>query len=66
MKYTVTNIDNLGIDGVQKLIDKNPTWVLVSCGMSFIEQYGTVNFAVFRGSWHSDPFVEIDKSRKNK
>lgn len=44
----VVNIDDLGVDGLQKLIDKNPTWVLVTCGSSFVHPIARpINFAVF-------------------
>jgi hypothetical protein len=52
METKVINIDGLGVQGVQNLIDKNPSWGLISCGSSEIDMKingipKVVNFAVF-------------------
>jgi len=47
-KHKVVNINGRGISGVQKLLNNNPKWRLITCGQSvMMDVKYVVNFAVF-------------------
>jgi len=52
MKTKVINIDYIGVQGLQDLIENNPDWMLITCGSSTTDMKingveKVVNFAVF-------------------
>ncbi len=51
-KYITVNIDNIGVGGLDSLIEANyPNFEIFQCGQSYLFKLGRgVNFAIFKAS----------------
>lgn len=64
MKTLVVQFDDYdGVEGLQALIDLNPTWMLVSFG-TLKNRYDTVNVAAFNGRPEKNPFNYPETDRR--
>lgn len=55
----VVNIDGLGVEGLEKLINNNPSWKFIACaGMSVNYLVHPIHLAVFQSSHTAAEFVE--------